>query len=106
MSRGKKSRKPALGETADETKRPRVAVEPRDFGRTPTWSFAQCDIGGPFGWGTAEQSDLIRVFKHLGYLEKSTLSEIFGERHRKNHQPRPDQLHEIACRSSGWLPRG
>ena len=96
MSRGKKSRRPTLRETADETKQPRVAVEPGDFRSTPTWSFAQCDFGGPFGWGTAEQSDLLRVFKHLGHLEKSTLSEIFGERHRKNHQPRPDQLGKTA----------
>ena len=96
MNPRRKPRRPAIRESADDAKRPRVAAEPGDFDSTPAWSFALCDIDGPFGWRAASQSDLLRVFRHLGLLEKSKLSEIFGERHRKNHQPRPDQLGKTA----------
>ena len=94
--RGKKKHEPALGESADDAKRPRVGVQPDIFQHSPTWSFALCDFDGPFGWGTAEQRDLLRVMEHLKHLEKSKLSEIFGERRRGNHQPRPDQLGKAA----------
>ena len=82
----------AIKESPKDTKQPRSLTYPDHFQGTPAWSFLRCDMDGPFGWKVATQEDLLRVMKHLGSLENSKLSEIFGERHRKNHQPRLDIL--------------
>ena len=93
----KKQRKPRVfKKPPEDTKQPRSVIQPDHFQDKPTWSFARCDMSGPFGWDIASKENLIHVMKHLGDLEKSKLSEIFGERHRGNHQPRIDQLGEPA----------
>ena len=53
-------------------------------------------MDGPFGWDTATQDELLEVMNYLRTIERSKLSEIFGERNRGNHQARTDQLSSCA----------
>ena len=95
-SRKGKQRKPKFRESADDGKHPHLAphlASQSDPNQDrPTWSFLLCDISGPFGWDTTQDGDLLRVIVFLKNLEQSKISEIFGQRNRGNHQPRPDQL--------------
>ena len=66
------------------------------YTRTPALSFERCDKYGPFGWANAADRDLRRIREFLGGLKMLKLGEIFGERRRGNHRPRPDQLGQPA----------
>lgn len=87
-----KQRNPRFKESAIDAKQPHEGAQFDTRQNTPTWSFALVDIDGPFGWDTATQDDFLSIIQHLRSLEKSKLSELFGDRRRKNHQPRSDQL--------------
>ena len=94
--RRRKQRNPRFKESAIDAKQPRVVTASDPNQSTPTWSFSLCDITGPFGWDTAQDDELLQVIAFLGNIETSKLSEIFGQRHRGNHQPRPEQLSPTA----------
>lgn len=87
-----KQRRPRAKESPSDAKQIRLATPLDDNQRKPAWSFLFCDFDSPFGWNAASKEDLLQVVHHLGELERLTLAEIFGQRNRGNHQPRPQQL--------------
>ncbi len=90
--RGKNPRKSRDIQLPERDKFPRSADPGTSFLKKPSWGFSLLDMNGPYGWRTANKGDFVRVFEHLRNMEKLKLSEILGERHRGNHQVRPNQL--------------
>ena len=66
----------ARGLAPSGAKRPRHTEQPDALGRSPLWSFAIADLGGPWCLGAMSSETLVKVMRRLGEFEGMTWTAI------------------------------
>ncbi len=76
--KGRLRKQPAVRETPQATKAPRLAFDPTSSDALPpVWNVRIMDIDGPWGWSKATKDDLIRQIQpKLGEFETMNWAEI------------------------------